>query len=133
MDMLRQYCYKNKQFPSLVFMMVSAAIVKLQKITLFHDALSVKLSRHVFISICVKRWNGSSLRIQKSSTKLPDGGHIISDLRMVSKSYIWFHWNSKESRVEAEKTMANYENYFPLFSKITHIILKIFSQYGAME
>ena len=51
------------------------------------------------------------------------------NLRTALEKYFRFQWNCKQLRIEARKSMANSEIYFPIFSETIHTILKIVSQH----
>ena len=51
------------------------------------------------------------------------------NLRTALEKYFRFQWNCKQLWIEARKSMANSEIFFPMFSEIIHTILKIFSQH----
>ena len=46
------------------------------------------------------------------------------------EKYFRFCWNCKQLWVEGRNSMSNCQIYFPIFSDITHTILKTFSQCG---
>lgn len=54
------------------------------------------------------------------------------NLRIAPERYFRFHSDCKQARLQVRDRMPSCEIYFQHFSKITHTILQIFSQYGLM-
>ena len=56
----------------------------------------------------------------------------LSNLWMVPKSYVLFHWSCKQPYVKVRHSVSNCEICFSLFPEMTHTILKTFLKFLAM-
>ena len=56
----------------------------------------------------------------------------LSNLWMVPKSYVLFHWNCEQPYVKVRHSVSNCEICFSLFPEMKHTILKTFLKFLAM-